>query len=158
MLKGIDAFRATGAELTLTIQLGTLGDAYTQTGRFDDARRLLAEGLAIAEKNDERRHEAELHRLAGELLLAESPELPAEEAEDCFRRAIETARRQQSAGWELRATMSLARRWQRQMRRAEAFQRWPRYRAKYTEGWTTPDLAEAKALLDELASIDPRPT
>ena len=74
LLKGIDAFRASGAELTLPFQLSTLGDAYTQAGRFDDARRALDEGLAIAEKNDERCQEAELHRLKGELLLAESPD------------------------------------------------------------------------------------
>ena len=63
--------------------------------------------------------EAELHRLKGELLLAESPDQAAA-AEDRFTQAIETARRQQSKAWELRATMSLARLWQRQGRRDEA--------------------------------------
>ena len=81
----------------------------------------LDEGLAIAEKNDERCQEAELHRLQGDLLLAESPD-QINAAEDCFQQAIETARRQQSKGWELRATMSLARLWQGQGRRAEAHQ------------------------------------
>ena len=74
-----------------------LGEAYTQAGRFEDARKALDEGLAIAEKNDDRCQEAELHRLKGELLLAESPDQAAA-AEDCFRQAIETARRQQSQG------------------------------------------------------------
>ena len=54
--------------------LGMLGDAYTQAGRFEDAHKALDEGLAVAEKNDDRCHEAELHRLKGELLLAESPD------------------------------------------------------------------------------------
>ena len=123
LLKGFSAFRATGAEVRVPSYLGMLGDAYTQSGRFEDAHKALNEGLAVAEKNDDRCHEAELHRLKGELLLAESPDQIAA-AEDCFRRAIETARRQQSKAWELRATMSLARLWQRQGRRDEPAPRW----------------------------------
>ena len=148
--KGFDAFRASGAELTLPLQLSTLGDAYTQAGRFDDARQALNEGLAIAEKNDERCQEAELHRLTGELLLAESPDQVAA-ADDCFRRAIETARRQQSKAWELRATMSLARLWQRTGRRDEARHALAAVYDSYIEGFTTPDLVAARAMLDSLA-------
>ena len=109
-----------------------------------------SEGLAIAEKNDERCQEAELHRLKGELLLAESPDQVAA-AEDCFRQAIETARRQQSKAWELRATMSLARLWQRQGRRDEARHALAAVHDTYTEGFTTPDLVEAGAMLESLA-------
>jgi len=74
LLKGLDAFRASGAALHRPFQLSTLGEAYTQVGRFEDARRALTEGLAVSEKNDERCQEAELRRLEGELLLAESPD------------------------------------------------------------------------------------
>jgi predicted ATPase len=148
--KGLDAFRATGAELTLPFQLSTLGDAYLQTGRFDDARNALNEGLAIAEKNDERCQEAELYRLQGELLLAEAPDQVAA-AEDCFRHAIETARRQQSKAWELRATMSLARLWQRSGRRDDARRALAAVHETYTEGFTTPDLVAAGAMLESLA-------
>ncbi len=86
----------------------------------------------------------------GELLLAESPDQAAA-AEDRFTRAIETARRQQSKAWELRATMSLARLWQRQGRRGEAHRMLAAVHATYTEGRTTPDLVEAGALLEALA-------
>ena len=72
----MSAFRATGAEVRVPSYLGMLGDAYTQAGRFEDAHKALDEGLAVAEKNDDRCHEAELHRLKGELLLAESPDEP----------------------------------------------------------------------------------
>ena len=75
--KGIHAWRATAAELILPVQLSALGDACTQARRFEDARLALDEGLAIAQKNDERFQEAELHRLEGELLLAESPDQTA---------------------------------------------------------------------------------
>jgi serine/threonine protein kinase/tetratricopeptide (TPR) repeat protein len=150
LLTGIDAFRASGAELTLPFQLSILGDAYTQAGRFEDARQALDEGLAIAEKNDERCQEPELHRLQGELLLAGSPDQAAA-AEDCFGRAIETARRQQSRAWELRAKMSLTRLWQRQSRRDEARAALAAIFETYTEGLTTPDLVDARALLEKLA-------
>jgi tetratricopeptide (TPR) repeat protein len=147
--KGLDAFRASGAELTLPLQFSTLSDAYTQTGRFEDARHALNEGLAISEKNDERCHEAELQHLQGELLLAASRDERG--AEECFRQAIETAQRQQSRAWELRATMSLARLWQRQGRRDEARTALAAVYGTYTEGFTTPDLVDAKAQLEALA-------
>jgi predicted ATPase len=122
-----------------------LGDAYVQVGRFQDARKALDEGLALAEKNDDRFQEAELYRLKGELLLVESDNQAA--AEDCFRQAIETARRQQSRAWELRATMSLARLWQRQGRRDDAHTALAAVYGTFTEGFTTPDLVDAAALL-----------
>ncbi len=149
LLKGFTAFRATGAEVRVPSYLGLLSDAYTQLTRFEDAHRVLDEGLAVAEKNDDRCHEAELHRLKGELLLTESPDRFSD-AEACFRRAIETARCQQSKGWELRATMSLARLWRRQGRRGDARAALAAVYETYTEGFTTPDLVDAKGLLESL--------
>jgi predicted ATPase len=150
LLKGLTAFRATGAKVRVPCYLGMLGDAYTQSGRFEDAHKVLNEGLKVAEENDHRCHEAELHRLQGELSLAESPD-QASAAEDCFRRSINTARLQGSKGWELRATISLARLWQRQGRRDDARAALAAVYGMYTEGFTTPDLVEALALLEALA-------
>jgi predicted ATPase len=149
LLKGFAAFRATGAEVRVPSYLGLLGNACTQLARFEDAHRVLDEGLAVAEKNDDRCHEAELHRLKGELLLTESPDRLSD-AEVYFRRAIETARHQQSKGWELRATQSLARLWQRQGRRGDARAALTAVYETYTEGFTTPDLVDAKGLLESL--------
>ena len=149
--KGVQAWRATGAELILPGPASAaLGDAFTQAGRFEDARQALDEGLAIAERNDERFQEAELHRLKGELLLAESPDQSAA-AEDCFHRAIEIARHQRSRAWELRATMSLARLCQRQAGRGEARACAAAVVDTCAEGFTTPDLVEAGSLLEALA-------
>jgi predicted ATPase len=80
-----------------------------------------------------------------------------QEAERCFLKAIEIARRQQAKSLELRATMSLARLWQQQGKQHEArdmldaahnmlseIYNW------FTEGFDTKDLQEAKALLEEL--------
>jgi predicted ATPase len=147
--KGLDAYRATGAGLALPYYFSLLGEAYTKAGRFDDALRALDEGLALAEANDDRFQEAELQRLKGELLLTESPHPVA--AEEWFRRSIETAKRQQSRAWELRATTSLARLWQRQGRRDDARAALAAVYATYTEGFTTPDLVDAAALLGALA-------
>jgi serine/threonine protein kinase/predicted ATPase len=149
LLKGLSAFRATGAEVRVPSYLGMLGQAYTQAGCFEDARKVLGEALAVADKNDERCHEAELHRLKGELVLAESPD-QVSAAEDCFQRAIATARSQQSRAWELRATNSLARLWQRLGRGDEGHAALAAVYSTFTEGFTTPDLVDAGVLLKEL--------
>ena len=61
------------------------------------------------------------------------------------------ARRQQAKSWELRAAMSLSRLWQRQAKRNAARQLLAEIYGWFTEGFDTPDLREAKALLEELA-------
>jgi serine/threonine protein kinase/tetratricopeptide (TPR) repeat protein len=146
---GIRAFRATGAEVRLPAYLSMFGEANIQLARFADAHSALNEGLAIVEKNDDRTHEAELHRLTGELLQAESPD-QMELSEASFRRAIEIARQQHSRAWELRATMSLAGLLQRQQRRDEARDALTVVYNTYTEGFDTPDLVDAKAMLQSL--------
>jgi len=148
--KGLEAYRATGAHLGLPYYLSILGEAFTQARRFDDARRAFDEALALVEKNDERFQEAELHRLRGEMLLLESNDVAG--AEDCFRRALETARRQRSRAWELRAAMSLARLWHNQGRRQKAFTALTEAFSAFTEGFKTPDLVDAAALLNELGN------
>jgi tetratricopeptide (TPR) repeat protein len=148
-LKGLDAYRATGSRLALTFYLGVLGEAYTQAGRFPEAHQALEDAFGIVEKNDERFHEAELHRLLGELHLANTGDQAAAEARFCT--AIAIARAQQSKAWELRATTSLARLWQRQGRRDEAREALAAVYGGYTEGFATPDLMDAAALLETLA-------
>ena len=111
---------------------------------------MLDEGLGIAERSDELCQKAELHRLKGELALRTGSQNG--EAEEHFRRAIGTARHQLSKAWELRATTSLARLCQQQGRRDEARQMLSDTYAWFTEGFDTPDLKAAKALLHELDS------
>jgi predicted ATPase len=71
------------------------------------------------------------------------------EAEECFLKAIEIARQQQAKSLELRATMSLARLWQRQGKQHEARNILSEIYSWFTEGFDTPDLQEAKAFLNE---------
>jgi len=145
---GLEAYRATGAGLALPYYLSILGDAYIQAGRPDDARSAIDEGLVIAERTDELCQKAELYRLKGELALRTGSQNG--DAEAHFRRAIETARHQLSKAWELRATTSLARLCKQQGRRDEARLMLSNTYGWFTEGFDTPDLKAAKALLDEL--------
>jgi len=151
LMKGFDAYRATGAALALPQYLGLLGDALTQAGMRSDAKSLLDNALAITEQTGERCQQAELHRLKGELALKDG-EAPAI-VEAHFLQAIVTAKRQQSKAWELRAAISLARLYRGQDRHAEARELLGQSLDGFTEGFGTPDLRDAKALLDELQHI-----
>lgn len=93
---------------------------------------------------------AELHRLKGELLLAQSSDYQAA-AETCFRQALDIAQRQQARSWELRAATSLARLRQGQDKPQEAYDLLAPIYKWFTEGFDTADLQDAKALLDDLS-------
>src|SRR5262249_60706692 len=98
----------------------------------------------------ERRDEAELHQLHGDLLQQQTiPDAP--QAEACFQRALDVARHQQAKSWELRAATSLSRLWQQQGKCAAARQLLTEVYGWFTEGFDTADLQEAKPLLDRFA-------
>jgi len=104
--------------------------------------------VALVEDTGERYVEAEIRRSEGNLLLAENG---SAEAETCYLKALEVARAQEARSLELRAATSLARLWGEQGRRAEARDLLAPVYGWFTEGFDTPDLKEAKTLLDELA-------
>lgn len=126
-----------------------LADACRQRQPPEQGLRLLAEAAALAEQGGVGFYVPELHRLRGELLLAQSPGAAAE-AEAGFRRALEVARNRQARSFELRATTSLGRLLQRQGRREEARRALAGIYGWFREGFATRDLTEAKALLDTL--------
>jgi serine phosphatase RsbU (regulator of sigma subunit) len=143
-------YRATGAILGLPYYLSILAEALTKAHRYDEARLAFDEAFELVEENDDRFQEAELHRLRGELHLAEAHDEP--HAARCFQSAIEIAREQGSRAWELRASVSLARLWQRQGRGHEALGALTAVFDSFTEGFDSPDLADATALLRELGN------
>jgi adenylate cyclase len=151
---GIAAARAMGYEFCLTHSLAALGNGYAKVGRVADGLSAVAEGLAVSEKNGERWFDAELYRVRGELLLKHDAhaEPKAEEAETCFRQALDIARAQEARWWELRASVSLARLLARTDRRAEACAMLADIYNWFTEGFDTVDLKDAKALLEELGA------
>jgi DNA-binding SARP family transcriptional activator/predicted ATPase len=146
--QGLAAWEATGTRYRRPTFLAWLAEAYGKVGQAEEGLSVLAEALAQVEKTDERCYEAELRRLKGELLAQEGDEA---EAEASLQHAIEVARCQSAKSWELRATTSLARLWQEQGRIDEARQMLAEIYGWFTEGFDTPDLQEAKALLDELS-------
>ena len=86
----------------------------------------------------------------GAVLLRQAvPDAP--QAEACFQQSLAVALRQQAKSWELRSALSLSRLWRQQGKRAEARELLAPIYSWFTEGFDTPDLQEARALLDELA-------
>jgi predicted ATPase len=148
--QGMADFLATGAEGVVGVyHLALLSETYGHAGQAEAGLTVLAEALTLVDKIGERHYEAELHRLKGALLLAQSTE-PHQEAEVCFHQALTIARRQQAKSWELRAATSLAQLWQQQGKWAEARELLAPIYGWFTEGFDTADLQEAKALLKGL--------
>jgi predicted ATPase len=142
--------QSTGATLLMPTFLSTVASACAELGQFDQAWGCISEAKAIIETTKERRWEAEVNRIAGEVARASSP--PDEAAAKAyFERALSVALKQQAKSLELRAAMSLARLWRDQGKRGEARDLLAPIYGWFTEGFDTLDLKQAKALLDELA-------
>jgi predicted ATPase len=148
MCQGMAAQWAEGVGVTLAEHSTRLGEAYGRIGQAEAGLHLLAEALVVVDKGPW--YEAEMHRIKGELLLLQAiPDAP--QAAACFQQALAVARRQRAKSYELRAAMSLSRLWQQQGKRSEARELLAPIYSWFTEGFDTPDLQEAKALLDALA-------
>jgi predicted ATPase len=147
MRGGLATKRATGAEIKVPYYLGLLAEAHRRKNQTTEGLSLLREALELAERTDERWYEAELYRLRGEVLRAKADR---EGAELWFARSLSKAQTQNAKLWELRACCSFARLWSDQGKRAEARELLAPVYGWFTEGFDTPDLKEAKALLEEL--------
>jgi predicted ATPase len=146
---GISAMRSTGIRAQLPLYLSFLATAYAQLGQLDDAWRHIGEAMSTTDATKERWTEAEINRVAGEIVL-KSPKPNPSKAEEYFERALAVARQQQAKSWELRAAMSLARLWRDQGKVSEARELLAPVYDWFTEGFDTRDLKDAKALLEEL--------
>jgi class 3 adenylate cyclase/predicted ATPase len=147
--QGLMIYRATGAETLRPYFLALLAEAHSIIGQSEAGLVALTEALTRVDKTGERWYQSELYRLKGELLLQQSANNQAE-AENCFHHAISIAQSQQAKSWELRATTSLAKLWQQQGKRQEAYDLLVPVYNWFTEGFDTADLLDAKALLHEL--------
>jgi predicted ATPase len=144
---GLTAYGATGAEVGMPHFYALLARASGIAGQIEDALILLDDALRIVARTGERWFAAELHRLKGKVLLRQGH---AEAAEELYRKALSIAEEQEAKLWELRAAVSLARLRRDQGRHGEARDLLAPVYGWFTEGFDTPDLKEAKALLDEL--------
>jgi len=142
--------RALGQTGCQTTFLALVAQCAEMAGELDEAFAFLKQGIDAADRTGERWHLAEMFRLRGDWLLRHR-DGQQDEAISCFRRAIEIARQQEARMPELRASVSLARYLQKQQGPDEARAVLAPIYAWFTEGFDTPDLKDAKALLDELA-------
>jgi class 3 adenylate cyclase/predicted ATPase len=144
---GSTAFRATGAEILAPYHLALWARACEIAGQMEEAVGLLDDALQIVERTGERWFLAELNRLKGQLLLREGQ---TGKAEGLYREALTIAQEQEAKLWELRAAASLARFWRDQGKHGAGYDLLATVYGWFTEGFDTPDLREARALLDEL--------
>ncbi|MGH8065947.1 MAG: AAA family ATPase [Candidatus Entotheonellia bacterium] len=142
--------RATGIKMAQAQQSALLAELQANAQQVADGLDSLAEAWALARQTGEAYYTAELRRLQGQLLLQQDATNTAP-AETCFQQALAIARRQQAKSLELRATVSVARLWQEQGKRAKARQLLAKIYDWFTEGFGTADLQEAMALLKALA-------
>jgi predicted ATPase len=127
-----------------------LAEASWQAGRYDQALGAIGLGVARAEETGQHYWDAELYRLRAQILL-DKDVASSDEAEALFRRALEIARGQAGKSFELRTATNLARLLANRGQRDEARDLLAPVYDWFTEGFDTPDLKDAKALLDELA-------
>jgi predicted ATPase/class 3 adenylate cyclase len=145
--QAFDEFQRQEAGVGLPWAMSIAATAYRQLGKREEGLATIARAFAVVEKNGERQWEAELHRIKGELLLMEPGE-DAGEAERCFQRAADLARRQNAKSLELRAAMSLARLEMRHGKESAAGRRLAEVYARFSEGRASTDLKEAAGLLE----------
>jgi predicted ATPase len=119
-------------------------------GALDEGLATVTGALERADDAGAHLWDAEFHRLHGELLLARDPG-DVSQAEAAFRQALVIAGRQEAKSWELRAAVSLGHLWCRHGKRGEAGRLVRGIHNRFTEGFDTQDLRDAKTLLDELA-------
>jgi class 3 adenylate cyclase/tetratricopeptide (TPR) repeat protein len=145
--RGLDAWQNLGSALGVPWFLGEFAEGLRSIGRCDEAMDVVNDALRQTEGSGERQFAAELYRIAGMVLLTQGKLV---EAESSFQRAVEIARTQSARIWELRATTCLARLFEKQGKRVEAFTTLAEIYGWFAEGFDTADLKDAKALLDHL--------
>jgi predicted ATPase/DNA-binding response OmpR family regulator/class 3 adenylate cyclase len=142
------AMQATGMKRVDPMILGYRAEALALKGAVVEGLQTLAAALTTAETSGAHWADPELHRLRG-ILLGQLPSPDWTEVENCFRTALTDARQRGTRGFELRAAVSLARLLRTRERLHEARDLLTSVYRWFTEGFDTPDLKEAKGLLDE---------
>ena len=110
---------------------------------------MVGEAIEVIETIGEHRWEPEVYRLKGQMLLGTNGSRL--EAETAFKRSVQVAHEQGARWFELRSATSLASLWHKQGNREEARDLLSPIYGWFTEGFDTPDLEEAKTLLDALS-------
>ncbi|MCB0107435.1 MAG: hypothetical protein KDE53_16055, partial [Caldilineaceae bacterium] len=145
----LQAYEMTGGQVSRPWFLGLTAKILLKLNEVEAGLKQVEQALEISQTTKDCVYMPELWRLKGEFLLMQSAQEQAAEA--AFQQAIEIAQSQHAKSWELRATTSLSRLWQKQGKVAEAHQLLSNIYDWFTEGFGTADLMEANTLLNELA-------
>jgi predicted ATPase len=145
-----EGWRIWGSNRLVTTFHWLSANGHWQLGDSETAMQLLDDASALVTRTDERFWEAEIHRLRGEIHRSRGPDF-FQLGESCFDQALSVAQAQEAKSLELRAATSLARLWQELGKRDKALALLAGTYNWFTEGFDTPDLKEAKTLLDELS-------
>jgi len=146
VVQGSDMLRAIGSNFVLFATAAWQAETYGLAGKVEEGLSLLDELISQSIQAGGLYMVPQHYQCRGELLLKLRK---ASEAEVAFEKAIEIARQQGAKGWELRATLSLARLWMSQGKHEPAYHRLREVYDWFTEGFDTPDLMDAKALLEK---------
>jgi predicted ATPase len=146
--EGLAAWQSTGTGMRRPYFLALLADALLRADQTEEGLTIIAEAEALIERSGETRWHAETVRLKGALMDRAGAAM--EDIEATYQRALEIARGQEARWLQLRAATSLGQLWHGQGKASEARELLGPLYAWFTEGFDTPDLRDAKALLDEL--------
>lgn len=149
MIQGRQDWHATGAVVKTCFYPFLLADVYRRQGQPEEALRWIDKGLAGARDCDDRYFLSELHRLRGVLLQDLGG--PADDVDQCFARSLEICREQGARALELRTVMSAARFHGRNGDKATGRDELVACYDGFTEGLDTPDLHDARQLLQEIS-------
>ena len=149
MRAGLDSYRLTGSGLMTPQLCIMLAEAQLRAGRPGEALASVSRGLRYVDESQEHVHEPELHRLRGEIMIAQGGSSAGEAS---LNRAIQIAQAQQAKMLELRAAVSLAKLHRDRGRTAEAAALLQPLYEWFQEGRDLPELVEARAILDSTSS------
>jgi adenylate cyclase len=141
MRESLAALERISSGLLRPMFMQMLAEGLLASGQFDEGLALVEDAVAWGERSLERFYYAELYRTRGELFRASGK---FDRAEESVRQAIEHAARQRALGFELRSTLSLWRLLDCQGRAQEAQPLVRDAYARFTEGFDTADLVDAR--------------
>jgi len=147
MRDGFAALKATGAMLRGPYYLALIAEIYREMGELEQGWNCLTEAFALGQRSKETWFKPELECIKGDILLDRGEK---EEAEACYREAFRLACDLGTLFFELRAAMRLARLGGSSAQRAKTLVQLGETYRKFDEGFDTPDLVEARELLEHL--------
>ena len=148
--EGLGQLNRIGVRIWLTRVRRTIAEACLAAERYEKGLEEVRHAISIADEIGLQFEKPRLHLLRGALLLHASRR-NFEMVEGCFRLAFEAANAQGARGWALRAMTSMTSLLAERSGRLQARDRLAAIYADFAEGLDTPDLQDAKALLDQLS-------